>query len=431
LQQEVFPFIEEHFKDHQGYEDWQQWLENIMLDRNVYYKRETTKHMEITFVDVLKVRMLLLLAHLRKVILQDAIALINLPQEPFLYGDHRILQHSIFKGPLFLKFKEDLLESMATAISPMSDSLMANAPAIHNEFSTVNTRMNQFEHEICQLFQASNAQTAKELKRLEEVLVNQHSTFIGATNQNKIELIMQFWSAVRDISLSISNTAHTAQLNFLSSLGPGLLDKQVKQQPIEQQCDKQQCDKQQRDKQQHDKQLHNDQQHNEQQYNEQQYNEQQRIGQHLENPPVAQISHRQPSSKERQTSLKTELASQYVHYPPTSVDLVDVMFLSRSEPLRRQWKEWFQGTEGRPAIWSLNKTFRTKWHKGHGNTLAKTFSVKKTIIYSILDIMLEIEGATLNEREESALQVMEDQLKVMTLNRYYLKVARGKGQPVS
>ncbi|KAF9324398.1 hypothetical protein BG006_000556 [Podila minutissima] len=301
LQREVFPFIEEHFKDCQGYEDWQQWLENIMLDRNVYYKRETTKCMEITFADVLKVRMLLLLAHLWKVILQDAIALINLPQEPFLYGDHCILQHSVFKGPLFLKFKEDLLKSMATAISPMSDSLMANAPTIHNEFGTVNTRMNQFKHEIRHLFQESNAKTAKELKCLEEVLVNQHSTFIGASNQNKIELIMQFWSAVRDILLSISNTAHTAQLNFLSSLGPGQLDKRVEQQPIEQQCDKQQhneqqCNKQQHNKQQHNEQQHNEQQHNEQQHDEQQHNEQQ---QHLEKPPVAQISHRQPSLKER------------------------------------------------------------------------------------------------------------------------------------
>ncbi|KAG0359813.1 hypothetical protein BGZ54_009814, partial [Gamsiella multidivaricata] len=38
------------------------------------------------------------------------------------------------------------------------------------------------------------------------------------------------------------------------------------------------------------------------------------------------------------------------------------------------------------------------------------------------------EGATLEAREESALQVVEDQLRVMTLNRYYLNVAKGIGQ---
>lgn len=111
------------------------------------------------------------------------------------------------------------------------------------------------------------------------------------------------------------------------------------------------------------------------------------------------------------------------------MDLVDVTMLLHSEPLHLWWKEWFQGTEGQPAIWSLNKTFGAKWCKGHGNTLAKTFSVKKAIVYSILDIMLEIDRATLDEREESALQVVEDHLKVMTLNRYYLMVATAKRQP--
>ncbi|KAG0345300.1 hypothetical protein BG004_003813 [Podila humilis] len=165
----------------------------------------------------------------------------------------------------------------------------------------------------------------------------------------------------------------------------------------------------------------------EQQQNGHQRSEQQRVSQqHLENPPITQISHRQPSLNERRTSLETELASRFPHSPPASVDFVDVTFLSRSDPLRQQWKEWFQGVEGRPAIWILNKTFGTKWCNGHGNTLAKTFSVKKAIIYSILDIMLDIKGATLDEREESALQVVENQLKVMTLNRYYLKVAKAK-----
>ncbi|KAG0347797.1 hypothetical protein BGZ54_004794 [Gamsiella multidivaricata] len=102
--------------------------------------------------------------------------------------------------------------------------------------------------------------------------------------------------------------------------------------------------------------------------------------------------------------------------------------LPRNEPLQRQWDELFRGIDGRPALWTLNKTFKSKWRKGHGNTLAKTFSLKKTIVYSILDLKLDTERATLEAREESALEAVEDQLRVMTLNRYYLNVAKDMAQ---
>ncbi|KAI7816641.1 hypothetical protein BC939DRAFT_508130 [Gamsiella multidivaricata] len=343
LQRQVFPFIKDHFKELEGREDWLQWLENVMMDRNVYHKRQSTKRMAISFSDILKIRMLLLLAHLRKVVLQDAVALMSLPNEPFLYGDHRILQHSVFKGSLFLEFKGTLLRSMETARSPMTDSLSVNTPALHNEFSRMNNRMSRAESELRHLFQESNNQAAQQVKRLEHLLVNQFSSYV-----------------------THNNSSPTAPVTPVAPVAPAA--------------------------------------------------------------PAAPAAPRQQSLKERRMVLEEELGSRYVHYPPNSVDLVDVTMLPCNEPLQRQWDEWFRGVDGRPSLWILNKTFKSKWRKGHGNTLAKTFSFKKTIVYSILDLILNTEGATLEAREESALQVVEDQLRVMTLNRYYLNVAKGMGQ---
>ncbi|KAF9367749.1 hypothetical protein BGX21_007093, partial [Mortierella sp. AD011] len=88
-------------------------------------------------------RHLILLAHLRKVILQDAATLMteseNDRQCP--YGEHHILQDPAFKSQLFYDFKEQLLEQMASATSPHSDSLAANAPSIHQGFQDVSAQI--------------------------------------------------------------------------------------------------------------------------------------------------------------------------------------------------------------------------------------------------------------------------------------------------
>ncbi|KAG0007503.1 hypothetical protein BGZ80_004593 [Entomortierella chlamydospora] len=47
----------------------------------------------------------------------------------------------VFKFQLFYDFKEQLLEQMASATSPHSDSLAANAPSIHQRFQDVSAQI--------------------------------------------------------------------------------------------------------------------------------------------------------------------------------------------------------------------------------------------------------------------------------------------------
>ncbi|KAG0002701.1 hypothetical protein BGZ79_002495 [Entomortierella chlamydospora] len=56
-------------------------------------------------------------------------------------GEYHIFQDPVFKFQLFYDFKEQLLEQMASATSPHSDSLAANAPSIHQRFQDVSAQI--------------------------------------------------------------------------------------------------------------------------------------------------------------------------------------------------------------------------------------------------------------------------------------------------
>ncbi|KAF9992843.1 hypothetical protein BGZ80_008390, partial [Entomortierella chlamydospora] len=57
------------------------------------------------------------------------------------YGEHHIFHDPVFKSQLFYDFKEQLLEQIASATSPHSNSLAANAPSIHQGFQDVNAQI--------------------------------------------------------------------------------------------------------------------------------------------------------------------------------------------------------------------------------------------------------------------------------------------------
>ncbi|KAF9368762.1 hypothetical protein BGX21_006362, partial [Mortierella sp. AD011] len=59
----------------------------------------------------------------------------------FSYRDHHIFQHPVFKGRLFMDYANALRRAMTSAVSPMTDSLKANAPAIQSEFRVVNSKL--------------------------------------------------------------------------------------------------------------------------------------------------------------------------------------------------------------------------------------------------------------------------------------------------
>ncbi|KAK3807552.1 MAG: hypothetical protein J3Q66DRAFT_444688 [Benniella sp.] len=137
VMRQLFPFIEGQYP---GDDDWKAWIENIMLDRDIYHGRSINAHessqvndsnsleyVEKDDDDVPRRRHLILLAHLREVIM-------DLDDPTCKYDDHFIFALPIFKSALFRQFRDQLRQQMDSATSPLVDSLSANAPAIHQEF---------------------------------------------------------------------------------------------------------------------------------------------------------------------------------------------------------------------------------------------------------------------------------------------------------
>ena len=82
------------------------------------------------------------LAHLRKVVLQDAAALMLIVEGQCMYSQHHIFTKiSAFSTPEFHEFILQLQQSMSVAKSPLTDSLAANTPTIQQEFRSMKTSM--------------------------------------------------------------------------------------------------------------------------------------------------------------------------------------------------------------------------------------------------------------------------------------------------
>ncbi|KAG0279049.1 hypothetical protein BGZ96_002096 [Linnemannia gamsii] len=84
---------------------WPLWTTNIMEGKNELEGRSNPMPMpdESNRAGVSQLKFLLLLVHLRKVLLQDAAALMELyPKDGVLYGHHHIFNLPVFKSPKFL-----------------------------------------------------------------------------------------------------------------------------------------------------------------------------------------------------------------------------------------------------------------------------------------------------------------------------------------
>ncbi|KAI8360067.1 hypothetical protein B0O80DRAFT_483904 [Mortierella sp. GBAus27b] len=139
LQRKLWPFIEDRFP---GGENGQRWLGNIMKDRPTYHGRPTPSRYKYSSADFNKMQLMMLLAHLRKVVLQDAAVLMRKNDDAsYLYSRHHIFEDSVLKDPLFVQFANDLHRSMETTSPLSTDSLRANAPAIHHEFRSISDRI--------------------------------------------------------------------------------------------------------------------------------------------------------------------------------------------------------------------------------------------------------------------------------------------------
>jgi hypothetical protein len=143
LQKMLFPFIEDLFP---GNQDWARWIENVMEDNPEDLNRPQTSRVEYAGEYYPAMRLVLTLAHLRKVILQDAVVLLSITEDSLcMYGQHDIFTIPAFSSPMFREYSSQLHDSMRNAESPLADSLTANASAIHNKFRSVKSALGSLE----------------------------------------------------------------------------------------------------------------------------------------------------------------------------------------------------------------------------------------------------------------------------------------------
>ncbi|KAF9911418.1 hypothetical protein EC991_003674 [Linnemannia zychae] len=111
LQRQIFPFIEKLYPHS---EDWRTWIDNIMMNRAECTGRSRT-HQRIYSEDrTAAIRLMLILAHLRKIILQDIVELKLCTMDLLTTGNntHPIADCPVFRSPEFFRFAHQLQEAM-------------------------------------------------------------------------------------------------------------------------------------------------------------------------------------------------------------------------------------------------------------------------------------------------------------------------------
>ncbi|KAF8920074.1 hypothetical protein BGZ58_004458, partial [Dissophora ornata] len=98
--------------------DWLLTIEDVMMDRN------------------------------KKVILQDAATLMDLDDPDCDYSQHHIFRAPVFKTPHFMEFRNEFREAARNDMSPITEILAANAPAMHRELWSMNTRLTALDSKL-------------------------------------------------------------------------------------------------------------------------------------------------------------------------------------------------------------------------------------------------------------------------------------------
>ncbi|KAG0283196.1 hypothetical protein BGZ96_012427 [Linnemannia gamsii] len=119
LQREIFPFIEDLFP---GNADWAQWIDNIMMDQDEGTNRVVDWRKGYQELDRAEtIRLALVLAHLRKVVLQDYVVLMaSDPDELNLSAHHHLArQHRSFLSQPFKEFTVRLQNAILSEQAPI------------------------------------------------------------------------------------------------------------------------------------------------------------------------------------------------------------------------------------------------------------------------------------------------------------------------
>ncbi|KAK3823638.1 MAG: hypothetical protein J3R72DRAFT_458938 [Linnemannia gamsii] len=131
LQRQLFPFVEDFFRDKN---DWRIWIDNVMMGRPEETNRPKEQQASYPIVSYPAIRLLLLLAQLRRIILQDYAVLMagedERSGERCLDISHTFaIQHPVFSSSAFRKFASKLRDSTNTGSAKLIRMPTASASA--------------------------------------------------------------------------------------------------------------------------------------------------------------------------------------------------------------------------------------------------------------------------------------------------------------
>ncbi|KAF9567067.1 hypothetical protein EC968_003501 [Mortierella alpina] len=481
LQRQVFPFIEDQFP---GDEDWKAWIENIMLDRDVYHGRmihpmRTRKtpfarrrrqsagtrgtdagasdddHNNNSDSDddndngddeeddeedytIAKRRHLILLAHLRKVVLQDAAVLMELgnQDEHCRYHYHHVFDYDVFKTQLFIDFRAKLHADMLTATSPITDSLAANAPGIHSHLRSVESRVADLG--LVMEAELGNARSAREAReRAVHALAATHGKIVNAclidlrreirslrneaaTNSKEIKQVigriatrvnaiiaeeishMAVQSAHQPpipeqeaIDLSLGSDEELTMDLDLDVPDPFLASAATSSEPTSFQETSVQCEE-----------------HNTAHSANDDLTSMEQVPE-LEGPPSSSLDHTLPTLESIDSLMSMIFAT--VSSPPKPLDMPVYTMLPRDSSVDDLWQEWFYGVNGNPSLLQVNQWYGASWRRGSTKTASNANAVmylfKKNIVHAVLRSFPPDRDMPLLEREAEALLSIRNRIE--------------------
>ena len=447
LQRQLFPFIEGQYPED---DDWEAWIENIMLDRDIYYGRSINAHessqvndsnsleyVENDDDDVPRRRHLILLAHLRKVILQDAVAIMDLDDPTCKYDDHFIFALPIFKSTLFRQFRDQLRQQMDSATSPLVDSLSANAPAIHQEFQDLKVRASDLSYQLGRIL-TSVDEVVKGIEHVGKVSdrTDRRNESIDKTVRNLDTNMTKLTSDIGKKNKSISSMYRAAQ-RWMSQ-GTAIFEEELANQPENEQTTTAtppppfsavdplmplqnallELSSSPLPSAAHDPLDNNPDQSDHIDYSD-------RVN-HPHSDSDTDTDAEGPEGIERRMTTLARLAAEERRRKGKErkqpLDMPEYIMLARDRPLEDIWQEWFYGVDGVWSIMELDMWYGTKWRRAEDtkatNANAVLYLFKKHIVSSVLRAFPSEKGLSLRDKEASALSIQ----KMHIQNRFHQSV---------
>ena len=328
------------------------------------------------------------------------------------YHYHHVLQDSVFKTQLFIDFRARLHASMLSSTSPITDSLVANAPGIHSHLRSVEarvvdlTRIIESELGNSRLVRETNdraiqvlaATSSKDVKaNLNEIrrdirdlkndninstealrrMMSRIASQVHLVVEEEVSLLSQRQRASQQ-GLSVPDSDHNIDIDLdlpeaAPILVPGAVPAQLEAQQESSPAQPEILDS---------------------------------TVLQLAQEPAQPSSSCAPLSLENVESLMA-MISAAAPPPIKPLEMPTYTMVPRDASLDDHWQEWFYGVSGNPSILQLNEWYNTSWRRGSTKTISNANAVmymyKKNIIHAVLKSFPPDREIPLGEREMLAL----------------------------